>query len=127
MKALTVRQPWAALIASGRKTIELRTWRTHYRGPLVIVSAASRVAWGAVDLAPPGPRGCTVALVDLVDVRDAHPDDVAGALVVPRGGFAWVLANARPLQPVKVKGKLSLFQIDSDLVRLPSSSMTCPT
>lgn len=36
MKALSVKQPWAALIASGEKPYEVRTWRTDYRGPLVI-------------------------------------------------------------------------------------------
>jgi len=37
MKALSVKQPWANKIASGEKTIEVRTWYTHYRGPLLIV------------------------------------------------------------------------------------------
>ena len=32
--ALSIRQPWAELILSGRKTIEIRTWSTSYRGPL---------------------------------------------------------------------------------------------
>lgn len=36
MKALTVRQPWASLIAAGVKTIETRSRRTSHRGPLVI-------------------------------------------------------------------------------------------
>jgi hypothetical protein len=36
MKALSIRQPWAELILQGRKTIELRTWKTSYRGLLVI-------------------------------------------------------------------------------------------
>ena len=40
MKALSLRQPWASLIADGRKTIETRTWRTHYRGPLAIHASA---------------------------------------------------------------------------------------
>lgn len=42
MKALTVRQPWAAMILRGtdRKTIENRTWRTDHRGPLLIHSSA---------------------------------------------------------------------------------------
>ena len=39
IKALTVRQPWAELILRGRKPFELRTWRTKYRGPLVIHAA----------------------------------------------------------------------------------------
>ena len=36
MKALTIRQPWASLIAAGVKTIETRSWSTKYRGPLAI-------------------------------------------------------------------------------------------
>lgn len=36
MKALTLHQPWASLIAFGVKTIETRGWKTTYRGPLAI-------------------------------------------------------------------------------------------
>jgi hypothetical protein len=36
MKILSVRQPWAALIVSGHKDIENRTWSTRYRGPVLI-------------------------------------------------------------------------------------------
>ncbi len=35
-RALTLHQPWASLIAVGAKSIETRSWRTKYRGPLVI-------------------------------------------------------------------------------------------
>ena len=34
--ALSIRQPWAALIVAGRKTIEVRTWSTQRRGPIWI-------------------------------------------------------------------------------------------
>ena len=33
MKAVTVRQPWATLIALGMKRFETRSWQTKYRGP----------------------------------------------------------------------------------------------
>ena len=36
MKALTIMQPWASLIACGAKTIETRSWPTKYRGPIAI-------------------------------------------------------------------------------------------
>lgn len=36
MKALTLYQPWATLVAIGAKTIETRSWSTNYRGPLAI-------------------------------------------------------------------------------------------
>jgi hypothetical protein len=41
MKALTLWQPWATLIANGTKTIETRSWSTSYRGPLAIHAAAA--------------------------------------------------------------------------------------
>ena len=40
MKALTLWQPWASLIAVGQKSIETRCWKTKYRGELAIHSAA---------------------------------------------------------------------------------------
>lgn len=36
MKALTVTEPWATLIAIGAKRIETRSWPTDYRGPVAI-------------------------------------------------------------------------------------------
>ena len=40
MKALTLWQPWASLVALGEKRIETRCWSTAYRGPLAIHAAA---------------------------------------------------------------------------------------
>ena len=45
MRTLSVRQPWANLLADGTKTIELRTWATDYRGPLVICAAKAIDPW----------------------------------------------------------------------------------
>jgi activating signal cointegrator 1 len=39
MKALTLTQPWATLVAIGAKKIETRSWSTYYRGPLAIHAA----------------------------------------------------------------------------------------
>jgi hypothetical protein len=36
MKAITITQPYATLIAIGAKHIETRSWATNYRGPLAI-------------------------------------------------------------------------------------------
>ena len=36
MKVIVVRQPWAWLIVHGYKDIENRSWRTRYRGTLLI-------------------------------------------------------------------------------------------
>ncbi len=42
MKAITLWEPWATLVAYGYKTYETRSWITHYRGPLLI-HAAKRI------------------------------------------------------------------------------------
>ena len=34
--ALSIKQPWAALLVAGRKTLEIRTWGTRFRGPVLI-------------------------------------------------------------------------------------------
>ena len=39
MKAITVWQPWASLLVSGRKRYETRSWATSYRGPIAIHAA----------------------------------------------------------------------------------------
>ena len=36
MKAISLKQPFAALVAAGVKQFETRKWRTNYRGPLLI-------------------------------------------------------------------------------------------
>lgn len=42
-KVLTVKQPWSFLICSGIKPIENRTWKTNYRGRVLIHAGKSRM------------------------------------------------------------------------------------
>jgi hypothetical protein len=114
MRALVVRQPWSGRIASGRKTIELRSWTTRYRGPVIIVAGSK--PWGKLD--PDGPLGVVVCVVDLVDVRPAAPDDEdAAGIAPPDGWFAWVLENPRPVKLAPAKGRLGLYHPEPALVR----------
>lgn len=39
MKAITIWQPWASLLACGAKRYETRSWATKYRGPIAIHAA----------------------------------------------------------------------------------------
>lgn len=41
MKAITILQPWASLIACGAKKIETRRWATKYRGQIAIHAGKS--------------------------------------------------------------------------------------
>ena len=48
MKALSIKQPWASLIAHGIKDIENRTWKTNFRGRIYI--HASSISKGMLGL-----------------------------------------------------------------------------
>jgi len=39
LKVLSIRQPWAELILQGRKTLEIRSWKTAHRGETFLHSA----------------------------------------------------------------------------------------
>ena len=36
MKVITIKQPWATLIVEGYKRFEFRSWKTNYRGDILI-------------------------------------------------------------------------------------------
>lgn len=103
MKALSVKQPWANMIAAGKKTIETRTWVTKYRGPLLIVSSRSpRIE----------PAGCAVAVADIVDCRPmTEADEAAAGCKVYPNAQAWVLSNIRTITPFAVRGRLGLYDV----------------
>lgn len=124
MRLLTVKAPWGHLIASGRKTIEARSWSTTYRGPVAILQGvgvnpiALRAHGLSLDRVT---RGAVVAVRDLVDVRPILPSDSAAAgfaVAEDDEGFAWVLAGGYVVQPVPMKGTLGLTRAPHGLVEL---------
>jgi len=104
MKALSVKQPWANLIASGEKSIETRTWATEYRGELLIVSSKSPNI---------PPAGSAVAVAKLVDCRlMTRTDEDAARCEVYPGAYSWVLKDIRKIRPFPVKGSLGIYEVD---------------
>jgi len=104
MKAITLRQPWANLIAEGKKTIETRKWRTEYRGDLVICSSKSP------KIEPAGFALCVVELYTIGPMVKLHETE-ACCEVYP-GAYAWKLRNLRLIKPIfRVVGSLSIFNL----------------
>lgn len=119
MKALTLTQPWASLIAFGAKTVETRSWATSYRGPLAIHAAANLTpvggvaglqrliqeapfakvlaardqGWGTDIMHDPGyslPRGTVVAICQLVGCY-------------PTCGGGYTVPTGQPLTPFELR------------------------
>ena len=111
MKALSLRQPWASLIADGRKTIETRTWRTHYRGPLAIHASAR----------PHGdlPTGGIVAVAWLYGCRPMEAaDEDAACIARYDGAYAWLLSDVQPIGLIPCKGMLGLWTPSDEISRM---------
>lgn len=133
MKALTVWQPWASLIAWGEKTIETRSWFTPYRGPLAIHAGARWTREQQTCCWQPGfaqalirhginapdelPRGAIVCIVQLV--ATFRTDTLRERLDIPElrfgdytpGRFAWKLDVIEVLkEPIPASGKQGLWE-----------------
>jgi len=126
IKALTIRQPWAELILRGRKPFELRTWRTKYRGPLVVHAAAKIDEWDARHFGLNPENLITSAFVGFAILADVRPYTREDARLLKKrragfgwfpGNFSWVLKKPRRISPVKAKGQLSLFKVPKVLER----------
>ena len=116
MRTLSVRQPWASLIAFGEKTIEVRSWSTSFRGRLLIHASGKDIVEDGITL----PAGYAVATVEVVEVRPFTAADMEAACLeeMPDGPcFAWVLRDAQEIEPVPCKGRLNLW--DADIMPVP--------
>jgi hypothetical protein len=114
MKALTICQPYADMIAKGEKPIENRTWPTAYRGPLAIHAGKSR-AWlddGDEAERPGMVYGAIVATAMLVDcVRVTDLPAALQASEHANGPWCWILDEIYAfVVPVYVKGAQGLWE-----------------
>lgn len=115
MNALSVKQPWAGLIGSGRKTIETRTWYTTYRGDLLICSSQTRIHPDKIGrhyyqgplCQQLGKTICLVKVVDCVEMTREHEE--AAMCPVYQDAWAWILEDVREVKHLPVKGRLGIF------------------
>ncbi len=131
-KALSVRQPWASMLVQGQKTVEMRRWKTDWRGPLLICAGRQYDQVYGDILLPAGlrlPLGAAIGVVDLYDITPMTPDLFGAACLdphpSPQDRAAWLEQHAwhvRPLyaiRPMLVNGRLHVFDCELPVVRLP--------
>jgi len=115
VKALSLLPEWAAAICDGLKTVEWRTWKTDYRGELLIC-ASSRKLKGLIS----GHALCMVNLVDVVPFTKKHLNGALMDFMPEPAGYAWIIDNVRLIKPFPYKGKLHLYDVDASLVEVLS-------
>lgn len=122
MKTLSIRHPWAELIISGKKTIEIRTWNTNYRGEFYVHASKAiknelleRFSFNKDQLAFGGIIGI-VELIDVihyVDEKKFNNDYIKhfGTWDGPCYGF--VLRNPIRTSFKLMKGRLGFFNVSA--------------
>ena len=125
MKALTIKEPWATLIIEGYKEYEFRSWKTNYRGKILIhagKSLESDQAKKFKDYNLEYSCGEIIGEADLVDcikVTEEFDKELKkkNSLVYGNSGhaqnYAWKLENIKKYEKkIKVNGKLGLWNYE---------------
>lgn len=129
MKVITIKQPFATLIAEGLKEYEFRTWRTKYRGEILIHAGKSidkKAMQKFEHLNLNYPTGCIIAkatLIDCIQIGDTereilnqkNPLVYSGVIKHPEWkGYGFKLENIKKIENININGKLSLWDYDYD-------------
>lgn len=120
MKTLSLKQPFAELVVSGKKTIELRKWNTKFRGEF-LVHASKVPDWEA--MAKHGfkelPTGFIVGKVKLVEVKKYNSkkenliDKKKHLADSGWGDYGFVLEDAERFEkPIPAKGMLGFWEFE---------------
>ena len=127
MKVLTIKEPFATLIKNRVKYIETRSWKTNYRGELYIQAGLTKLTKEIIEREnlselynecelKYGYIICKCNLVDCIYMTEDfimqeknknYKNFIAGRYEV--GRYAWVLDNIEPINPIKVKGQLGIW------------------
>lgn len=133
MKAISLWQPWASLVILGLKQYETRSWKTSYRGTLVIhaaktfeltqgISAIEFAALLGWEEMPAFPKGVALGTVDLIgccyttpllgdEVSLGSPEHIFGNW--SPGRYAWKLANPIAFaEPIPCAGHQRLWEVE---------------
>lgn len=134
-RCLSVRQPWAWSIIRGHKKAENRTWKTAYRGPLLIHAGKSIDHCGIETIKideklPTGiimPKhlvtGCiigSVTLEDVISVRDLTESQRRDRRISEwaTGPYCWILSHpVEFIKPIPYKGALRLFNVPEEVLQ----------
>lgn len=127
MKAITIKQPFASLIAEGFKEYEFRTWHTKYRGNILIhagkgIDKKAMKRYEHLNLEYP--LGCIIAKATITDC--VYIDDkmrtilkeknslIYSSIIKQTGweGYGFKLENVKKIEPIPANGKLSLWDYE---------------
>ena len=131
MKVITIKEPFATLIAEGYKEYEFRTWRTKYRGEILIhagqgVDKKAMEKFKSLNLNYSSGKIIAKAVItDCIKI-----DDEARRMLGTKNehkiysnvinstdwdGYGFKLENVERIKPIEINGKLSLWDYNEKI------------
>ena len=122
MKCLSVSQPFADLIVSGKKTIELRKWNTNFRGEFLVHSPLKIRTNDCkrLKILKKLVTGAIIGKVEIIDVKKYNSKSEIKADYKKHlastdffnNKYGFVLKNPKSFRiPIPYKGKLGFFDV----------------
>ncbi len=131
MKVLSLTEPYATLILNGNKHIETRSWKTTYRGKLYIHASMTKIKKETLNNKELmslienkdlhfGYIICKCDLVDCIYMTKEYVEEIKNNNYeeyicgeYKEGRYAFILDNIELVDPIKAKGKLSIWNFDN--------------
>lgn len=133
MKVLTIKEPYASLISSNIKKYEFRTWKTNYRGDVLIHAGKSfdnsneKLSTYKLDYR----QEFIIAkakITDCIKVDDKfreqlkNDNEIVYSNIIENknwDGYALKLENIKKIKPIAIKGQLGLWNIEDEYINKP--------
>ena len=134
MKCLSVSQPFADLIISGKKTIELRNWNTNFRGEFLI-HAPIKIRTEDCKRLKITKKLVTGAIIGKADLYDVKKYNSSKELKKDQKfhfasknfqdkTFGFKIKNVKPLRiPIPWKGQLGFFDVELSKARIKNKDI----
>lgn len=130
MKVISIKQPYATLIAEGYKEYEFRTWKTKYRGEIYI-HASKNEDKDAIkkykDLNLEYTKGCIIAKATLNDcleineefrkmikTKNKYPYIYNHVLKQDKNKYAFHMTNVKKIENIEAKGQLGIWNYENE-------------
>lgn len=126
MRVITLKQPWATLVAEGLKKYEFRSWKYNYRGEILIhagkgIDKEAMNKFKNMNLDFPSSK--IIAKVNIVDCIQLNPEinkkiilenELVYGNKLDRVGYAWVLSDVQKIEDSKeLCGKQGIWNIET--------------
>lgn len=130
MRVLTIKQPYAYLISEGIKRYEFRTWKTNFRGEILIHASKQSDKKAMVEFRDFNPEELCGAIIAKATISDVIKVDNNFRKMLKREnntiykhviedlsfkGYAFKLENIQKIKPIYINGKLGLWNYDGEV------------